>query len=180
MSFKKIQTIKKVAEAIKSSMFFSIYSSFILFLLKLTNNLKEKAKYPIFFGIKAFVLAGVVIGHDSSLAEAVGIWFLFTKLPTTILVMVFTIIVPCVQLYKKYKVIHIKAIVQMLLKQPCLLLAPHITPFAFTLNTENEKIIDDVPGTLKNGETVKFLSVSNRKLQSGASEGTGAAEWQKY
>ena len=31
MSFKKIQTIKKVAEAIKSSMFFSIYSSFILF-----------------------------------------------------------------------------------------------------------------------------------------------------
>ena len=115
----------------------------------------------IFFGIKAFVLAGVVIGHDKSLAEAVGIWILFTKLPTTILVLVFTIIVPCVQLYKKYEVIRIGAVAQMILKQPCLLLAPHITPFAFTLNTENEKIIDDVPGTIKNGEMVKFLSVCN-------------------
>ena len=49
----------------------------------------------------------------------------------------------------------------MLLKQPCLLLAPHITPFAFTLNTEDEKIIDEIPGTIKNGKMVKFLSVCN-------------------
>ena len=29
-------------------------------------------------------------------------------------------------------------------------------------------------------KNAQFLSVSNRKLQSGASEGTGASEWQKY
>ena len=29
-------------------------------------------------------------------------------------------------------------------------------------------------------KNAQFLSVSNRKLQSGASEGTGVPEWQKY
>ena len=70
----------------------------------------------IFFGVKALVLAGVVMGHERSLSEAVGIWILFTKVPTTILVIIFTIMVPCIQLYKKYGSMHVSAIAQMILK----------------------------------------------------------------
>ena len=56
---------------------------------------------------------------------------------------------------------HVSAVAQMILKQPCLLLAPHITPFVFTLYTKNEYMIDHIPIKMVNGKEIKILSVCN-------------------
>ena len=47
----------------------------------------------------------------------------------------------------------------MILNQPCLLLAPHITPFVWSLNTDDEKIIDNIKETIVDGDRVKMMSV---------------------
>ena len=113
----------------------------------------------IFFGIKGIVLAGVVMGNEASLAQSVGIWILFTMLPTAVMVMIFTVMIPYVKLYKKYRVFNIGAVAQMIVKQPCLLLAPHITPFFFTLDMDKETMIDNIPTTMINDKEVKMVSI---------------------
>ena len=114
----------------------------------------------IFFGMKGAALAVVVMEHDSSLTNGVWLWILFTKVPTMIMVIIFTIIIPCFRLYKAYPDMHIGVVAKMILKQPCLLLSPLITPFFFTLNTENEKIIDDIPLKVTNSKSSKYVSTS--------------------
>ena len=111
-----------------------------------------------FLGMKGGVLAKVVMGHERSLLKGVWIWILFTKLPTTLMVLIFTIIVPCLKLYKRYPDMHFGIVAQMILKQPCLLLSPLVTPFFFTLNVDEEKIIDDIPSNTINGKIIKKMS----------------------
>ena len=98
----------------------------------------------IFFATKGLALAGIVTGNENPLADNVGMWALFTMAPTTVMVLFFTLCLPCIRLYKELGQFRPQIVVQMILKQPCLLLAPHITPFFFTL--------DD--GDIKFGETL--------------------------
>ena len=113
-----------------------------------------------FFGMKGIALAGVVMGHESSLSKGIGYWLLFTKLPTTIMVIIFTVIVPFIRLKTKYPDMHFGIVAQMILKQPCLILSPLITPFFFTLNTDSEKLIDHIPPKVINGKMFKTMSAS--------------------
>ena len=114
----------------------------------------------IYFGMKVLLLGIVVTEERSSLAEAVGLWIFFAILPTTAMVMLFTIVFPCIKLFKKYGTLYINTIVQMILKQPCLLLAPHLTPFFFTLNIGNAKLVDDISiYRIEDGNRKKRVSI---------------------
>ena len=105
-----------------------------------------------FLVLKGLVLGSMIEGHNqysqdnvltnNVLIESMVFWLLLTKLPTTFLVLTFTIAVPCYKIYKKLEQFRVKAITDIILKQPSLILAPHITPFFYTLG--EIEIIDTV------------------------------------
>ena len=112
---------------------------------------------------KGVVLAAIVMGHESSLFESTLWWILFTKVPSMILVLVFTIILPCVRLYQKCGNVRLNAVKDILLKQPCFIFAPHFTPFFFTLG--DIKFADTEPAEIVNGKNMKHLScIGNYEL----------------
>ena len=110
-----------------------------------------------FFVLKGVVLASIVMDHGNSLLESTLWWVFFTNLPTTLLVVVFTIIKPCYRLYKQFGGFSFDAVANMLLKQPSLILAPHVTSYFFTLS-DDVRIADTVPAKLVNRKNMKNLS----------------------
>ena len=82
--------------------------------------------------------------------------------PTTILVFLFAIIQSCINLQKKFEKFRLNiglsvlAIGDMILKQPIVIISPHIMPFFFTLT--DIKIYDMVPVNVENGKHMKSLS----------------------
>ena len=103
-----------------------------------------------FLVLKGVVLADILREHDKerSLSESILWWLLFTMIPTTILVISFTVIKPCVLLYQKLGKFRFNAVADIILKQPSLILCPHITPFLFTLG--DMKLVDTQPENVIN------------------------------
>ena len=96
-----------------------------------------------FLVLKGLVLGSIIDKHNqysqenetnNILLESMAFWLLFTKLPTMLMVLTFTIAMPCYKIYKKLGKFRIKAVTDIILKQPSLILAPHITPFFFELS----------------------------------------------
>ena len=87
----------------------------------------------VFLILKVIVLSSLVLGKRESLTKSSLWFFLITMLPTTLLVLVFTIIVPSIRMYQRVGKFQLGYIGNMILKQPCIILAPHVSPFFFTL-----------------------------------------------
>ena len=109
--------------------------------------------------MKGTALAAIVSGHgfyQSSLMEATGLWFLFSMVPTTIVVISISIVYSTFVFYQKFEKLHLRDVAYIILKQPAMILAPHITPFVFVLERFQDidtKLVD-TPATSK----VKLLS----------------------
>ena len=117
----------------------------------------------VYFILKGVTLLSIVQGAcHTKIYESVLWWFLFTMAPTSVLVFSFSVIQSCIKLQKKFGKFRLNiflcilAVGDMILKQPCIVLSPHITPFFFTLG--DIKIYDMVPINLENNKYMKSLS----------------------
>ena len=89
-----------------------------------------------FMVLKGVVLAGIIYGRQTPLVESMLWWILFTILPTTILVIISSFLVPC---YRMYTINQKMAsalvgggiprifisVTKMIAKQPSIILSPH-------------------------------------------------------
>ena len=85
---------------------------------------------------KGVVLGGVVEAGNASqtpLVKSTILWFSFTMLPTLFLVITSTLVVPSFRMYEKFQRIPWLPLLKMVWRQPSLILAPHLTPFMFTI-----------------------------------------------
>ena len=101
---------------------------------------------------KGVVLVSIVMAPETTLLEA-GLWWLsFTMLPTTMLVLVFTVIRASIYLLNECGKLGLMDVMYMLLKQPTLMLAPYVSPFFYELG--KVKMINDIdmPPVKVNGE----------------------------
>ena len=111
-----------------------------------------------FLVLKGVVLADILRGHDNkdTLTESILWWILFTMVPSSILVITFTIVGPSMRLYQELGKLRFNAVANIIFKQPSLILAPHVTPFFFTLG--DVKLVETKPTKMVNEETIKYLS----------------------
>ena len=105
--------------------------------------------------LKGLALASIVMGNDGSLLNSTLWWLCLIILPHFLLFVLFTVIVPCRELYRKSGISPFRLITNIIAKQPSIIMAPHITPFIFTLG--KMKITDAMPTTEVNGKTMKEL-----------------------
>ena len=110
----------------------------------------------VFMLLKGVALAGIVVGNQDPLAESGLWWLLFTMLPTSILVLIWTAGRPFLDIWERRGRIPWLDIMHMTMKQPSVLLAPLITPFVFTM--EGTKVSDKVPAKIIKEKNMKTLS----------------------
>ena len=103
--------------------------------------------------LKAMVLAGIIIGRQTPITYSMLWWLLFTMFPTTILVAISSLGIPCRKMKNKFGKIPWRYLSNMIMKQPSILLAPHITPYMFTI--EKLYILEKSPARMINGKWTK-------------------------
>ena len=114
----------------------------------------------LFMLLKGLVLFSVVMGHHRTMLENTALWLSFTMMPSMIIMSIATLFLPCKKLYQQVGSPNIGAIIDIISKQPSLILAPLITPFVFTLNEIH--ICDLQPIKLIKGKRMKSLCCIGR------------------
>ena len=109
-----------------------------------------------FMVLKGIVLGGIIVGSRTPITESMLWWLLFSMLPTTVLVLIISLVLPCYKMQKKFQKIPWSYLINMIVKQPAILLAPHITPFVFTM--KKIYIVDKIKARDVDGKKQKTLS----------------------